>query len=193
MVADMTKPEVRTLRDARSLAALAHPFRARIMDALKVDGPSTASVLAARTGQAVGNASHHLKVLAEAGLVEEAPELARDRRERWWRLVTSGTRWSRLELEDEAAGAAAREAEALGLRRQVERVQAWLANAESDPTWDDAAFATQNWLRCTPEELQEVAEEVVGVLVRWGQRQIPDDGQEREPVLVFARGFPCQP
>ena len=108
-------------------------------------------------------------------------------------LVTSGTRWSRLELEDEAAGAAAREAEALGLRRQVERVQAWLANAESEPTWDDAAFATQNWLRCTPEELQEVAEEVVGVLVRWGQRQIPDDGQEREPVLVFARGFPCQP
>ena len=26
-------------------------------------------------------------MLAEAGLVEEAPELARDRRERWWRLV----------------------------------------------------------------------------------------------------------
>ena len=83
----MTRPEVRTLRDAAPLAALAHPFRSRIMDALKVDGPSTASMLAARTGQAVGNASHHLKVLAAAGLVEEAPELARDRRERWWRLV----------------------------------------------------------------------------------------------------------
>lgn len=189
----MTRPDVRTLRDARSLAALAHPFRSRIMDALKVDGPSTASMLAARTGQAVGNASHHLKVLAEAGLVEEAPELARDRRERWWRLVSSGTRWSRLELEDEAAGAAAREAEALALRRQVERVQAWLANAESDPTWDDAAFATQNWLRVTPEELHQVADELVEVLVRWGRREIPDDGAEREPVLVFARGFPCQP
>ena len=75
----MTRPEVRTLRDAAPLAALAHPFRSRIMDALKVDGPSTASMLASRTGQAVGNASHHLKVLAEAGLVEEAPELARDR------------------------------------------------------------------------------------------------------------------
>ncbi|WP_392542016.1 ArsR/SmtB family transcription factor [Oryzobacter telluris] len=190
----MTKPEVRTLRDARSLAALAHPFRSRMMDALKVDGPSTASMLAARTGQAVGNASHHLKVLSEAGLVEEAPELARDRRERWWRLVSSGTRWSTLELEDDpAAGAAAREAEALGLRRQVERVQAWMSNADTDPQWADAAFATQNWLRVTPAELREVADELVEVLVRWGQRELPDDGAEREPVLVFARGFPCQP
>lgn len=189
----MTKPEVRTLRDARSLAALAHPFRARIMDALKVDGPSTASMLAARTGQAVGNASHHLKVLGEAGLVEEAPELARDRRERWWRLVSSGTRWSRIEVDDEAAGAAAREAEALGLRRQVERVQAWLANAESDPEWDDAAFATQHWLRLTPQELRTLSEELVDLLRRWSERTLPDDGQDREPVLVFGRGFPCQP
>ena len=77
------------------------------MDALKVDGPSTASMLAARTGQAVGNASHHLKVLAEAGLVEEAPELAKDRRERWWRLVSSGTRWSRAEFGDDASAVAA--------------------------------------------------------------------------------------
>jgi DNA-binding transcriptional ArsR family regulator len=190
----MTRPEVRTLRDARPLAALAHPFRARMMDALKVDGPSTASMLAARTGQAVGNASHHLRVLADAGLVEEAPELARDRRERWWRLVSSGTRWSTLELAaDPAAAAAAREAEALGVRRQVERLTAWLADAGTDPAWDDAAFATQNWLRLTPGELKEVADEVVDVLRRWGDREVPDDGAEREPVLVFARGFPCQP
>ena len=190
----MTRPEVRTLRDAAPLAALAHPFRSRIMDALKVDGPSTASMLAARTGQAVGNASHHLKVLAEAGLVEEAPELARDRRERWWRLVSAGTRWSRRDLADQAAVTAAEEAEALTVRRQQERVRDWLANAESDPEWDDAAFATQNWLRLSPDELREVAER--------GRRRCspagapassPSDGVHREPVFVFARGFPSQP
>lgn len=189
----MTRPEVRTLRDARPLAALAHPFRARMMDALTVDGPSTASMLAARTGQAVGNASHHLRVLADAGLVEEAPELARDRRERWWRLVSSGTRWSSVDLVDEDAVAAAREAEALGLRRQVERVTAWLADGGTDPEWDGAAFATQSWLRLSPAELRQVADEVVEVLRRWGDREVPDDGVDREPVLVFARGFPCQP
>ncbi|MBM6403842.1 winged helix-turn-helix transcriptional regulator [Phycicoccus sp. CSK15P-2] len=189
----MTKPEIRTLRDAAPLAALAHPFRARMMDALKVDGPSTASALAARTGQAVGNASHHLKVLAAAGLVEEAPELARDRRERWWRLVNAGTRWSSVDLEDLAAVDAAREAVALGARRQTERVLAWLANEGSDPEWDDAAYATQTWLRVSPAELREVAEEVMAVFERWSDRDVPDDGAEREPVLVFSRGFPCQP
>src|SRR5687767_13647136 len=95
---------VRTLTEARALSALANPFRARMIDALKVDGPSTASALAQRTGQAVGSASHHLKVLSEAGLVVEAPELARDRRERWWRLADRGTQWSTVDLlEDPAA------------------------------------------------------------------------------------------
>jgi DNA-binding transcriptional ArsR family regulator len=189
----MTRPEVRTLRDAAPLAALAHPFRSRIMDALKVDGPSTASMLAARTGQAVGNASHHLKVLAAAGLVEEAPELARDRRERWWRLVSVATRWSRQELTDPAAIAAATEAEALALRRQEDRVRDWMANADSDPAWDGAAFATSAWARLTPAELAEMSVEVVDLLRRWADRPVPDDGQHREPVYVFSRGFPSQP
>lgn len=185
---------VRTLTEAKALSALANPFRARMVDALKVDGPSTASGLAVRTGQAVGSASHHLKVLAEAGLVVEAPELAKDRRERWWRLADRGTRWSRAEFaDDEAAVTAAHAAEALAFQRQVERTREWLANAESDPAWDDAAFATQQWLRLTPAELSEVAEEVVALLMRWSDRRVPDDGQEREPVVVFARGFPAQP
>ncbi|MFW5469446.1 ArsR/SmtB family transcription factor [Knoellia sp. CPCC 206435] len=185
---------VRTLTEAKALSALAHPLRARIMDALKVDGPSTASGLAARTGQAVGSASHHLKVLAEGGLVVEAPELAKDRRERWWRLADAGTRWSREEFAgDTAAVAAAQAAEALTLHRQIARVHAWMATAEEDPEWDSAAFATANWMRLTPDELREVADELVEVLVRWGRRPVPDDGLDREPVYVFARGFPAQP
>jgi len=185
---------VRRITEAKALSAMANPFRARMMDALKVDGPSTASGLAQRTGQAVGSASHHLKVLAEAGLVEEAPELARDRRERWWRLVDPGTRWSRADFADDtAAVTAAYAAEALALQRQFERTQEWNANAASVPEWDDAAFATQQWLRLTPEELHEVSAEVVDVLMRWSRREVPDDGQDREPVFVFTRGFPAQP
>ncbi|WP_237762710.1 ArsR/SmtB family transcription factor [Arthrobacter sp. ERGS1:01] len=80
---------------------MANPFRSRILDALYVDGASTASGLAQRTGQAVGSISHHLKVLSQAGLIEEAPELARDRRERLWRVVAPATRWSRTEFADD--------------------------------------------------------------------------------------------
>jgi DNA-binding transcriptional ArsR family regulator len=68
---------------------MTHPLRRRLLSLLKLDGPSTASVLAQRTGQAVGNISHHLHALAAADLIEEVPELARDRRERWWRRTLS--------------------------------------------------------------------------------------------------------
>ncbi|WP_235529150.1 MULTISPECIES: ArsR/SmtB family transcription factor [unclassified Phycicoccus] len=185
---------IRHVTDAKALSAMANPFRSRMMDALKVDGPSTASGLAQRTGQAVGSASHHLKVLSEAGLVEEAPELAKDRRERWWRLVDPGTRWSRAEFADDtAAVTAAYAAEAMHLQRQFERVQQWNAQAADVPEWDRAAFATQNWMRLSPDELRQVSEELIEVLMRWGRREVPDDGVAREPVLVFARGFPAQP
>jgi len=184
----------RTVTEAKALAALANPYRARLMDALKVDGPSTASALARRTGQAVGSASHHLKVLHEAGLVAEAPELARNRRERWWRLVAPRLRWSRQDFAaDTAAVTAAQAAEALNLQRQVDRVRGWVANAESAPEWDRAAFSTETWLHLSPAELAELGDEITAVLVRWADRPRPDDGVEREPVLVFGRGFPAQP
>jgi DNA-binding transcriptional ArsR family regulator len=193
-MAPPSRPGVRVLTEAKALSALANPFRSRMMDALKVDGPSTASMLAQRTGQAVGSASHHLKVLHEAGLVEQAPDLAKDRRERWWRLVDPGTRWSRAEFADDtAAVTAAHAAESLALERQFERAREWSANAASAPEWDAASFATQNWLRLSPAELEELSEAVVELLLTWSRRDVPDDGVAREPVFVFARGFPSQP
>lgn len=185
---------VQTISDAKALAAMANPFRSRMLDALAVDGASTASALAKRTGQAVGSASHHLKVLAEAGLVVEAPELARDRRERWWRLVAPATRWSRAEFATDAgAVTAALAAETVTLQRQFERAQDSLANSEAAGEWDDAAFATQIWLSLTPAELRGLSQELIALTRRWRDRPAPDDGAEREPVFLFARGFPAQP
>ncbi len=189
-----TRPPVRTITDAQALSALANPFRARMLDALAVDGPSTASGLAKRTGQAVGSASHHLKVLAAAGLVEEAPELARDRRERWWQLAAQSMRWSRADFpDDHAAVTAANAAESLQLQRHFDRAREWLANAATSGEWDAAAFTTTHWLNLTPAELRQLSEELLEVLGRWRYRDIPDDGADREPVLFFARSFPAQP
>lgn len=190
----MAPRKVQTLTEAKALAALANPFRSRMLDALRVDGPSTASALAARTGKAVGSASHHLKVLAEARLVEEAPELARDRRERWWRLTAPSTRWSRAEFaDDKPAVAAALAAENLQLARQFERAQAWQDDYEAAGDWGDAAFALQTWLRLDPDELRALNQELLAVVDRWSERAVPDDGRARESVLLFARAFPAQP
>lgn len=183
---------VQTLTDARALTALANPFRARMIDALSVDGPSTASALAARTGQAVGSASHHLKVLDQAGLVEEAPELARDRRERWWRLVSASTRWSRSDFADDAAAvSAALAAETVAMQRQFERARDWMANAEAADGWE--GYAVQTWLMLSPAELLAFGEELVALTNKWRHRDIADDGVDRESVFMFGRAFPAQP
>jgi DNA-binding transcriptional ArsR family regulator len=189
----MTRDEVRTLTDTEALSAVANPVRARILDVLQVDGPATASALAERTGQAVGSISHHLKVLATAKLIEEAPELARDRRERWWRLAVTAHRWSREEFADDvAAVTAARAAESLQLRRQFDRARQHLDRTDDDP-WVSASYATSAWLRLTPEEMRQVGDELVEVLARWRRRDIPDDGRERTSVYAFARTFPASP
>ncbi|MBG0568513.1 ArsR/SmtB family transcription factor [Actinoplanes aureus] len=188
----MTRDEVRPITDARVLAALAHPLRRRLMDVLKVQGPATASTLAAATGQAVGNISHHLRVLGDCALIEEAPELARDRRERWWRLVSRGVRWSTQDFRDDPAAAAVAEAaESLNLEHHTQQVRAWFAAPEEEKQrWGDSAFSTDQWLHLTPDELRQVSEEIRAVLDRWRDRPA---GGERGTVYVYAYGVPGKP
>ena len=189
---DTAAPPPYTPTDSTTLAAFANPTRSRLLDALAADGPSTPSALARRVGIASGSASHHLKVLAEAGLVEEAEGLSEDRRQRHWRLAHAQTRWSRHELTDESARAAAYEAELLSLRRQYERARAALLASEDDRT-PTGAFATQLWVALTPDELDELSREIVAVFTRWKRRTVPQDGADRQPCFLFARGFPSAP
>jgi len=191
----MAGTEARQVIDSRVLAAMAHPLRRRLMDVLKVDGPATASAIAGRTDQAVANVSHHLRVLHSSGLVEEAPELARDRRERWWRLVSPSLRWSSSDFVDEPAAAAIAEAaQSLNLDHHANLVRAWFAAADSERAhWSDAAFSTDKWLHLTPEELSELSKEVIALAERWASREVPADGQRRDPVFLFTYGVPGQP
>ncbi|MFD2024676.1 ArsR/SmtB family transcription factor [Promicromonospora aerolata] len=190
----MPTPDVRRLTEAKALAALAHPTRSRLLDSLTVDGPGTASDLAERIGQAVGSISHHMKVLADAGLVQEAAELARDRRERWWRITPGRVSWSRTDVaQDLASTRTAVAAEKFVLAQQTERAYEWLEVAQSADEWEAAAFAAQGWLRLTPDELRQVNQELLDVVDRWRHRDVPADDRERESVFLFARGFPAQP
>lgn len=191
----MPTPEIRQITDSRVLAAMAHPLRRRLLDILRVDGPATASMLAERTGQAVGNISHHLHTLAACELVAEAPELARDKRERWWQLVSTGTRWSSRDFGgDTAAEAIELAAASLGLDRQIGFVRAFsAAPAEERDWWGEGPYSTDSWLRLTPAELAEFAAEVIALHRRWSEREMPDDGAERRPVFAFARAVPATP
>nr|BFE69015.1 helix-turn-helix domain-containing protein [Actinoplanes digitatis] len=180
------------IRDAAVLKAVAHPVRRRLLDVLRVDGPSMPSVLARCTGQAVANVSHHLRVLAEAGLIEEAPDLARNRKEHWWRMPDRSISWSVADFGDDAASLAAADAAlALDLQRQVELVSTWLGSpASREEPWTGAAFSTDGFLRLSPAELAALGAEIQQVIDRYaGLPEAPD----REPVFVIGRGFPARP
>ncbi|MEU9030624.1 helix-turn-helix domain-containing protein [Streptomyces sp. NPDC048383] len=92
-------PNVRTL-DAHSLRGLAHPLRIRILSALRLNGPATASQLAERLGESSGATSYHLRQLAAHGFVEDAPEHGKGR-ERWWRSAHDGTKFDETLMYDD--------------------------------------------------------------------------------------------
>src|SRR4051812_27724376 len=154
--------QYRDITDAGVLAALAHPLRRRLLDVLRVHGPATASALAERTDQHVGNVSHHVRALAEVGLVEEAPELAKDRREHWWRLVARSLRWSGEPLSDDPAEEAVAQAvQSLTLDRHAGHVRAWFAAGDEErQPWREAAFSVEGWLHLTSDELGQLSDEI---------------------------------
>lgn len=181
--------------DARVLTAMAHPLRRRLLDILRVDRAATASGLSRKTEQAVGNISHHLHVLARAGLIEEAPELARDQRERWWRRSSESIRWSALDADaDPADVAVGTAAEAINLEHQLALTRSWLQKRErfAEP-WQRAAFSSDGWLHLTVDELQRFDTELNELLLRWSSGGAFDEDPDRESVFVFARGFPAAP
>lgn len=162
---------------------------------LRVYGPATASTLAERTDQAVANVSHHLRVLGASNFIEEAPELAKDKRERWWRLVSSSLRWSSSDFADDPAGAVISETvQSLGFEQHIGVARAWFAADKAEwEGWSDGAFSADKWLQMTPQELRQLSDEIGELFRKWGNREVPDDGQQRESVMVFAYGMPAKP
>jgi DNA-binding transcriptional ArsR family regulator len=114
--------------------ALGHPMRQRLLLALG-QGEATISQLAAALGSNKGNVSHHLKVLAGAGLVETAgTRTVRGGTEQYYRRA-----FARLTFDDAAATEAAFHA-----------IASEIATAEPGP------FLVLRGLRLSPEHVQQL-------------------------------------
>ncbi|MBR7834428.1 helix-turn-helix transcriptional regulator [Actinospica durhamensis] len=195
----MTEP--RRLTDPDVLKALTHPLRRRIFRLLREQGPAMVTSLAERAGADPGQISYHLRELAKRGFIEEAPELARDRREHWWRAATGSYGWSSTDFEDPAGRAVAETAERLQIEESFERLRAYHSVRPAwSREWLDAATAGTSGMRLTPEELSALSRELGEVLWRWAEvgrvdpklrpEERPQDG--REHVFLFYHAFPEQ-
>ena len=77
--------------DARRWKAMSHPLRREMLRYLGQHESATATTIAAALGENTGVTSYHLRVLADAGVIEEIPEHGHGR-ERWWRAIPTDLR-----------------------------------------------------------------------------------------------------
>jgi DNA-binding transcriptional ArsR family regulator len=199
----MSEPrEPRRLNDPDLLKGLTHPLRRTLLRLLTQLGPATVSLLAARIDADPGQISYHLRELGKRGFIEEAPELARDRRERWWRVAPGATTWSVDSFEDPADRAVAEALYGSIVSDQFDRLRAFeAAKASFGADWSEAAVSSNSELRLTPDELRELSAELDTVLRRWAElgridpNSRPEDRADdgRQNVFLFFHAFPEQP
>lgn len=177
--------------DPNALRVLAHPLRSRLLTALRMRGPATATALARELDTNTGATSYHLRKLASVGLVEETED-GRGR-ERWWRASTASHEWR----ERDVAGDPDAEAASDWLRRHyfhafAERYERWLdAAAEESVDWRDAAESGDAEIRVSPARLREFEAELLGLIDRYQRAPVHDAAARR--VAVYFHTFPVPP
>jgi DNA-binding transcriptional ArsR family regulator len=170
--------------DPRSLRALAHPLRMRILDLLTDQGPSTSARLAEQLGENTGTVSWHLRHLAEHGFIAE-DEGRGTRRERWWQRIN---RKLVFNTDDLTLDPATSEAMSAYKRHYLERTFQRAARALAQPLDEDwrGAGNMSDWgdVRMTPAQLGALAAELMAVITR----HLPDPEApvpaEARPVLI---------
>lgn len=81
----MTQAKSNVTLTTPMLKAMANPLRRQIFDALGAMQTGRAADIGELLGIAPNKVSFHLRELAKAEMIEEAPELARDKRDRVWK------------------------------------------------------------------------------------------------------------
>lgn len=181
-MASQDTPVGRQVHDPRVLRALAHPARNRILTELSASGPMRAADVARELDMPANQASFHLRQLAKYGLVEEAPDEARDRRDRVWRLASErGFTVDFREIEEAPGGRAAvsvfRRTATAWAHRVIERAYS------SDREEGIFRSVTDQPVRLTRDEAKELAAELDEVLQRWSARTRGRDGSRRTYLL----------
>jgi DNA-binding transcriptional ArsR family regulator len=153
------------------LKALTHPVRVRMLTLLRLDGPATATTLAARLGLNTGATSYHLRQLARHGFIVD-DESRGDGRERWWRSAHTSTIASSagLSADDFETFDAYLRAVVTGY---IQRLQEALDEWPLLPTeWREAGTFSDYWARLTPAQAKEAKARIEAVLT--GLEDDPD-------------------
>jgi len=179
--------------DLETLRALAHPLRMRLLVALRLEGPATASELGRKFGESSGATSYHLRQLHRYGFVED-DDGQPSRRERRWRAAQEWTSLAVTDfLYDPAGRSALRVMERERLEFIVRLMQAWYAERATWPReWTEATVDSDArlWLRIG--ELEALRADLGTLLRDYAGRQAAPGDPDAAPVYVVLEALPVR-
>jgi predicted transcriptional regulator len=182
----------RELTEPRELRAMTHPVRLALLEVLNLHDALTATEAGELIGESPTTCSFHLRQLAKYGFVEEAGAAAGRRRP--WRLAVRNVSFSSSSGDPEM-GAASSALEHLLLERWFGRFEQWLRTRASFPQeWQEAAMTGEFLVHLTPDELNEIQEEMFAVIRRFHERNadpsLRPEGSRAVEIVAFGYPFP---
>ncbi|MEV4418034.1 winged helix-turn-helix domain-containing protein [Catellatospora sp. NPDC049609] len=161
--------------DPRTLRALAHPVRVRMLGLLREHGPSTATLLGTQLGLSSAATSYHLRQLAQHGFIVEDAERG-NARERWWRAAHRQTIVASVAPESYGDFEIYLRAVATQYAARVDRSVSEYAT-RPEP-WVGVGTLSDWSRRLTPDEARAMQEELIEVIGRY--RPFDDDAPAPE-------------
>lgn len=153
--------------NSAALGVLAHPLRSRLLSTLRIDGPATATGLAAVLETNTGATSYHLRKLESVGLVVDTDEGAG--KQRLWRASTESHQFEPSDFTGDANA----EANLKWLvrdysRSHAQRFENWLEVEQTWPVgWRDAVGWNDDLVVLTSEQARAMVAEIGEVVARY--------------------------
>ncbi len=184
-------PKRAKISDPTVMRALAHPARLTILEELALGRAGTATEFATVCGLTPSATSYHLRALAKAGLVQEAPGRG-DGRERVWQLVSAGGIEVGIGPEGDAdAMKAEQELVMVWLARSDARTRSWVMRWQDESReWYDAATLADVMIVATSDELAELSRKISALIQPYGRSNRPEPPPESRTLAVTVRTVP---
>ncbi|MDR7279725.1 ArsR/SmtB family transcription factor [Catenuloplanes atrovinosus] len=180
-----------TISDPRVMRALAHPARLAIMEHLSSTGESvTATSCAEVAGLSPSATSYHLRALAKAGMVEEAPSRG-DGRERLWRAaIPSFSIEAGQDASDDTRAAEIALIDTY-LQRDFERIRAYAQTAHlAPPEWYDVGQLGSFVCTMTPDEAIKLNQSIMELVEPYRRRSRTDPPADARTVVIHYAATP---
>jgi predicted ArsR family transcriptional regulator len=171
----------------QQLRALTHPTRLRMLGMLRIDGPATATSLAARLGLNTGATSYHLRQLAQHGFVVDDDSQGNGR-DRWWKAAHRSTTTDTVATEDPEARETTEaylQSVAVVMTEVLQRAIEELPLMPKE--WTDATTFSDWVVRLTPARAKALVEALSATLT--GTEPDEDEGTAEDFVIQLS-AFP---